>query len=675
MAPVSLPPGFRFHPTDEELVSYYLKRKINGRKIELEIIHEVDLYKCEPWDLPGKSLLPGKDLEWYFFSPRDRKYPNGSRTNRATKSGYWKATGKDRKVNSESRAIGMKKTLVYYRGRAPHGCRTGWVMHEYRLDETQCETNSGLQDAYALCRVCKKTAVIPPKVGDQHYVNVPSHVNQITSDQSSSIDIELYSEGRGEVLESSNYLMPWDTCPSPNINIGSALNININGGTRDNNIGTWSHFLAEDLPNLPTSASSFPNYGSMSYPPSKVDIALECARMQHRFTMPPLEVQDFPQVGISELKMAQASGSNMCGGSRNNETDILQEILSVAHASHELINQSNYSSHSQALGANENNYAPPHESDFTFMVGNNYNRVNDMNTMGFVDKAWEDPNARSIEIGDLDDGFKTERMVENLRWVGMSSKNMEKGFMEEQKIVPIEHISNFQTNREENEVQGSEQHNNNKELNDTDIDDFSMGFINGDDHNENFIDEGNINYSNSTNFEVVEETKVSHGMFVSTRQVADTFFHQIAPSQTVKVQLNPLMAEDQSIENAVMVNQGPPFFRKFKAYVMGKLTKSSNTIASALVFLFALLLMHCVFLKEQVEDLKSDPKCFDGANSMKKIMRQPAENIIWNEQENFWSVGIKCGKGFSVVLKKIGIFLTISLALCTMWANHVIVDS
>lgn len=50
---MSLPPGFRFHPTDEELVAYYLKRKINGRKIELEIIPEVDLYKCEPWDLPG----------------------------------------------------------------------------------------------------------------------------------------------------------------------------------------------------------------------------------------------------------------------------------------------------------------------------------------------------------------------------------------------------------------------------------------------------------------------------------------------------------------------------------------------------------------------------------------------------------------------------------------------
>lgn len=67
MAPVSLPPGFRFHPTDEELVAYYLKRKINGRKIDLEIIPEVDLYKCEPWDLPGISLFPSVPLLFFLI--------------------------------------------------------------------------------------------------------------------------------------------------------------------------------------------------------------------------------------------------------------------------------------------------------------------------------------------------------------------------------------------------------------------------------------------------------------------------------------------------------------------------------------------------------------------------------------------------------------------------------
>ena len=58
MARPRLPPGFRFHPTDEELVIYYLKRKVNGKTIEFDVINEVDLYKCEPWDLPGMLLEP-----------------------------------------------------------------------------------------------------------------------------------------------------------------------------------------------------------------------------------------------------------------------------------------------------------------------------------------------------------------------------------------------------------------------------------------------------------------------------------------------------------------------------------------------------------------------------------------------------------------------------------------
>ncbi|TQD98503.1 hypothetical protein C1H46_015751 [Malus baccata] len=46
-----VPPGFRFHPTDEELVDYYLRKKVTSRRIDLDVIKDVDLYKIEPWDL------------------------------------------------------------------------------------------------------------------------------------------------------------------------------------------------------------------------------------------------------------------------------------------------------------------------------------------------------------------------------------------------------------------------------------------------------------------------------------------------------------------------------------------------------------------------------------------------------------------------------------------------
>lgn len=48
------PPGFRFHPTDEELVLYYLKKKICGQRLRLDVIRETDVYKWDPEELPGK---------------------------------------------------------------------------------------------------------------------------------------------------------------------------------------------------------------------------------------------------------------------------------------------------------------------------------------------------------------------------------------------------------------------------------------------------------------------------------------------------------------------------------------------------------------------------------------------------------------------------------------------
>ncbi|KAI3831022.1 hypothetical protein MKW98_008768 [Papaver atlanticum] len=220
MAPVGLPPGFRFHPTDEELVNYYLKRKIHGLKIELDIIPEVDLYKCEPWELAEKSFLPSRDPEWYFFGPRDRKYPNGFRTNRATRAGYWKSTGKDRRVSSQNRAIGMKKTLVYYRGRAPQGIRTDWVMHEYRLDDKDCEDTLGIQDSYALCRVFKKNGVC----------------TEVAEDQGGQCSIPFVESSQG--LSSNDY-----ETMSPDVPIGSSPCMDEVENDKDD---SWMQFITED---------------------------------------------------------------------------------------------------------------------------------------------------------------------------------------------------------------------------------------------------------------------------------------------------------------------------------------------------------------------------------------------------------------------------------------------
>ncbi|KAH7442780.1 hypothetical protein KP509_02G001600 [Ceratopteris richardii] len=209
---LDLPPGFRFHPTDEELVVHYLKNKVSSRPLPVPIIAEIDLYKFDPWDLPGKAICG--ESEWYFFTPRDRKYPNGARPNRAAGSGYWKATGTDKPIstsmaqflsstggtmhynsnggsnialNTQSLGssstlgdprhvdlqhhtnhnirLGVKKALVFYKGRPPKGVKTNWIMHEYRLAPDPASskppsftTRRSLRlDDWVLCRIYRKS--------------------------------------------------------------------------------------------------------------------------------------------------------------------------------------------------------------------------------------------------------------------------------------------------------------------------------------------------------------------------------------------------------------------------------------------------------------------------------------------------------------------------------------
>ncbi|KAF5449650.1 hypothetical protein F2P56_030073 [Juglans regia] len=158
-------PGFRFHPTDEELVGFYLKRKIQQRPLSIELIKQLDIYKFDPWDLP--KLAPTGEKEWYFYCPRDRKYRNSARPNRVTGAGFWKATGTDRPIYSSesSKCIGLKKSLVFYKGRAAKGVKTDWMMHEFRLPSLTdsappkrfVDKSIPANDSWAICRIFKKT--------------------------------------------------------------------------------------------------------------------------------------------------------------------------------------------------------------------------------------------------------------------------------------------------------------------------------------------------------------------------------------------------------------------------------------------------------------------------------------------------------------------------------------
>ncbi|KFK33194.1 hypothetical protein AALP_AA6G342200 [Arabis alpina] len=175
---IDLPPGFRFHPTDEELITHYLKPKVFDTFFSATAIGEVDLNKIEPWDLPWKAKMGEK--EWYFFCVRDRKYPTGLRTNRATEAGYWKATGKDKEIFTGKTLVGMKKTLVFYKGRAPKGVKSNWVMHEYRLEGKYSIENlpQTAKNEWVICRVFQKRAD-GTKIPITGLMMIDSHINQI----------------------------------------------------------------------------------------------------------------------------------------------------------------------------------------------------------------------------------------------------------------------------------------------------------------------------------------------------------------------------------------------------------------------------------------------------------------------------------------------------------------
>ncbi|KAK8479165.1 hypothetical protein V6N12_037134 [Hibiscus sabdariffa] len=265
-------PGFRFHPTDEELLGFYLRRKVDKKPLRIELIKQVDIYKFDPWDLPTEASTVGGggdvgESDSYFFCKRGRKYRNSVRPNRVTGTGFWKATGIDKPVYAQSSSpgqghacIGLKKTLVYYRGAAGKGTKTDWMMHEFRLPTDDSNIVVGFPipkivtqeaEVWTICRIFKRNSSLKKYRPDwrQLAANKASIATQISSQTCS-----MESDSHGNYISFGSSMVE-DYCNNQNPSVH--VTHMINGRSQwHNNIAEKMSAVAQ-IPSSMASSSSF----------------------------------------------------------------------------------------------------------------------------------------------------------------------------------------------------------------------------------------------------------------------------------------------------------------------------------------------------------------------------------------------------------------------------------
>ncbi|KAG0460412.1 hypothetical protein HPP92_020709 [Vanilla planifolia] len=263
-------PGFRFHPTEEELLEFYLRRAASGKRLNFDIIGTINLYQYDPWDLPALAKMG--EREWYFFVPRDRRQANGGRPNRTTDRGFWKATGSDRPIRSAAnprRLIGLRKTLVYYQGRAPRGTKTEWIMNEYRLPNLNIPSSpQPLRDDIVLCKVYRKATSLKEleqraAMEESRRASQEGEVSPTSSGQErlqTFVQDELNMD-ESEVVEAEEVGGEVAELPASSAAVRCPLVSQINPTSVDR-----SSFLSESSPCLPTSRLPLDSHAGRQLP-------------------------------------------------------------------------------------------------------------------------------------------------------------------------------------------------------------------------------------------------------------------------------------------------------------------------------------------------------------------------------------------------------------------------
>ncbi|XP_057432994.1 NAC domain-containing protein 83-like [Lotus japonicus] len=130
---VRLLPGYKFDPTDEVLVDFYLKRRVFGQPLPFEIIPDFDVFQIEPWGLPGGDGKIFNQRKCFFHNIGGRDLE--SLDIRVAGSGEWRATkkGKNVHIHQNNEVVGKKNTLHFWEVQGSCARRTEWMMHEFRL--------------------------------------------------------------------------------------------------------------------------------------------------------------------------------------------------------------------------------------------------------------------------------------------------------------------------------------------------------------------------------------------------------------------------------------------------------------------------------------------------------------------------------------------------------------
>ncbi|XP_004971126.1 NAC domain-containing protein 83-like isoform X3 [Setaria italica] len=226
-APVAagLPIGFRFRPTDEELLLHYLRRKALACPLPAGIIPDADLARLHPWDLLPPAGGDADGERFFFHLPATRCWRKGGGAARAAGTGLWRPSGKEKLVVSPrcKRPVGTKRTLVFYRGRGRAAARTDWAMHEYRLLPSGLHPFHGCAAAgnaptahvschgaaadWVVCRIFKRTkpaAHRGQEDDDAEEPSSPSSASSCVTDTSEAGDQEQDGDDEESSSSSSN---------------------------------------------------------------------------------------------------------------------------------------------------------------------------------------------------------------------------------------------------------------------------------------------------------------------------------------------------------------------------------------------------------------------------------------------------------------------------------------